>query len=100
MVGGAHPTQADDPAAIIFTSGSTGPPKGVLYTHRMFDTQVAEIQSTYDIEPGGVDLACFPLFALFNSAMGVTTVLPEMDFSRPASADPTKAARGARTIGK
>jgi acyl-CoA synthetase (AMP-forming)/AMP-acid ligase II len=83
-------THADDPAAIIFTSGSTGPPKGVLYTHRMFDTQVAEIQTTYNIEPGGVDLACFPLFALFNSAMGVTTVLPEMDFSRPASADPRK----------
>jgi olefin beta-lactone synthetase len=45
----AHPkppsTLADDPAAIIFTSGSTGPAKGVLYTHRMFDTQVAEIQS-------------------------------------------------------
>ncbi len=83
-------TNADDPAAIIFTSGSTGPPKGVLYTHRMFDTQVSEIQSAYRIEPGGVDLACFPLFALFNSAMGVTTVLPEMDFSRPASADPEK----------
>ena len=56
----------------------------------MFDTQVGEIQSTYGIEPGGVDLSCFPLFALFNSAMGVTTVLPEMDFSRPASADPKK----------
>jgi acyl-CoA synthetase (AMP-forming)/AMP-acid ligase II len=83
-------TRADDPAAIIFTSGSTGAPKGVLYTQRMFDTQVSEIQSTYGIEPGGVDLACFPLFALFNSAMGVTTVLPEMDFSRPASADPRK----------
>ena len=90
MVGGAHPTCADDPAAIIFTSGSTGAPKGVLYTHRMFDTQVSEIQSMYDIEPGGVDLACFPLFALFNSAMGVTTVLPDMDFSRPAAADPKK----------
>jgi acyl-CoA synthetase (AMP-forming)/AMP-acid ligase II len=83
-------TKADDPAAIIFTSGSTGPPKGVLYTHRMFDAQVAEIQSIYGIEPGGIDLACFPLFALFNSAMGVTTVLPEMDFSRPATADPRK----------
>jgi len=83
-------TSADDPVAIIFTSGSTGPPKGVLYTHRMFDTQVAEIQSTYGIEAGGVDLACFPLFALFNSAMGVTTVFPKMDFSRPASADPRK----------
>lgn len=83
-------TRADDPAAIIFTSGSTGPPKGVLYTHGMFDTQVSEIQSQYGIEPGGVDLSCFPLFALFNSAMGVTTVLPWMDFSRPASADPRK----------
>jgi acyl-CoA synthetase (AMP-forming)/AMP-acid ligase II len=83
-------TSADDPAAIIFTSGSTGPPKGVLYTHGMFDTQVSEIQSTYEIQPGGIDLSCFPLFALFNSAMGVTTVLPEMDFSRPASADPNK----------
>lgn len=83
-------TLADDPAAIIFTSGSTGPSKGVLYTHRMFDTQVSEIQSMYDIKPGGVDLGCFPLFALFNSAMGVTTVLPEMDFARPASADPRK----------
>jgi olefin beta-lactone synthetase len=83
-------TSANDPAAIIFTSGSTGPPKGVLYTQQMFDTQVEEIQSTYGIEPGGIDLACFPLFALFNAAMGVATVLPEMDFSRPASADPEK----------
>jgi acyl-CoA synthetase (AMP-forming)/AMP-acid ligase II len=83
-------TSPDDPAAIIFTSGSTGPPKGVLYTQRMFDTQVQEIQSHYGIEPGGVDLGCFPLFALFNAAMGVTTVLPEMDFSRPAAADPEK----------
>jgi acyl-CoA synthetase (AMP-forming)/AMP-acid ligase II len=83
-------THADDPAAIIFTSGSTGPAKGVLYTHRMFDTQVAEIQSMYGIEPGGIDLSCFPLFALFNSAMGVTTVFPDMDFSRPAAADPQK----------
>ncbi len=89
-VGGAHPTNSDDPAAIIFTSGSTGPPKGVLYTHRIFDTQVSEIQSKYDIDPGGVDLGCFPLFALFNSAMGVTTVFPEMDFSRPATANPNK----------
>ena len=83
-------THADDPAAIIFTSGSTGPAKGVLYSQRMFDTQISEIQSTYAIEPGGVDLSCFPLFGLFNSAMGVTTVLPDIDFSHPASASPLK----------
>jgi acyl-CoA synthetase (AMP-forming)/AMP-acid ligase II len=83
-------TDADDPAAIIFTSGSTGPPKGVVYTHRMFDTQASEIQQAYQLGPGGVDLACFALFGLFNSAWGVTTVFPEMDFARPASADPEK----------
>jgi acyl-CoA synthetase (AMP-forming)/AMP-acid ligase II len=30
----------------------------------------------------------FPLFALFNCAMGVSTVVPEMDFTRPAAVDP------------
>ena len=83
-------TNGDDAAAIIFTSGSTGPPKGVLYTHRMFDTQASEIERQYGIVPGGADLACFALFGLFNSAMGVTTVFPRMDFSRPASADPKR----------
>ncbi|HEX5471171.1 MAG TPA: fatty acid CoA ligase family protein [Lacipirellulaceae bacterium] len=92
-------TRADDPAAIIFTSGSTGPAKGVLYTQRMFDTQVEQIQAAYDIEPGGVDLSCFPLFGLFNAAMGVTTVLPEMNFSRPASASATKLLKAANDWG-
>jgi acyl-CoA synthetase (AMP-forming)/AMP-acid ligase II len=83
-------TNADDAAAIIFTSGSTGPPKGVLYTQQMFDTQAAEIERQYGIAPGGADLACFALFGLFNSAMGVTTIFPRMNFSRPASADPKR----------
>jgi acyl-coenzyme A synthetase/AMP-(fatty) acid ligase len=56
----------------------------------MFETQVAEIQREYDLQPGGADLACFALFGLFNSALGVTTVFPAMDFSRPASASPRK----------
>lgn len=89
-------TLADDPAAIIFTSGSTGPPKGVLYTHQMFDTQVAEIGRRYDIHPGTIDLACFALFGLFNSALGVTTVFPKIDFSRPAAAKPVNLLAAAR----
>ncbi|HQU43412.1 MAG TPA: fatty acid CoA ligase family protein, partial [Pirellulales bacterium] len=84
------PTKADDPAAVIFTTGSTGPPKGVLYRHGNFDRQVDEICDFYGIQPGEIDLACFPLFGLFNCAMGVTTVVPDMDASRPATADPAK----------
>jgi acyl-CoA synthetase (AMP-forming)/AMP-acid ligase II len=81
-------TLASDPAAIIFTSGSTGPAKGVLYRHRNFDSQVELIQKQYNIQPGEIDVPCFALFGLFNAAMGVTTVLPQMDFSRPAACDP------------
>ncbi|MCP4589687.1 MAG: AMP-binding protein, partial [bacterium] len=59
-------TQADETAAILFTSGSTGPAKGVVYTHGMFDAQVLAIRDQYGIKPGEVDLAAFPLFALFG----------------------------------
>jgi acyl-CoA synthetase (AMP-forming)/AMP-acid ligase II len=83
-------TEATDPAAIIFTSGSTGPPKGVLYEHGMFDAQVDLLRDFYGIEPGEIDLPGFPLFALFNAAMGVTTVIPEMNPTRPADVDPRK----------
>ena len=83
-------TLRDEPAAIIFTSGSTGPPKGVLYTHGTFAGQVKQIRERFGIEPGGVDVAGFPLFGLFNGAMGTTTVIPDMDATRPASVDPLK----------
>ncbi len=79
---------SDDPAAIIFTTGSTGPPKGVLFTHGNFAAQVEQIRDFFDIRPGEIDLPCFPLFGLFNCAMGVTAVLPDMDPSRPARVDP------------
>jgi acyl-CoA synthetase (AMP-forming)/AMP-acid ligase II len=79
-----------DLAAIIFTSGSTGPPKGVAFTHEIFDTQVEEISKCYNICPGEVDLACFPFFGLFDAAMGVTAIIPEMNPAKPAQADPAK----------
>jgi len=83
-----QPVRADDPAAIIFTTGSTGPPKGVLYRHGNFFHQARQIQERYGIEPGEIDVPGFPLFALFNCAMGVSTVIPDMDPTRPADVDP------------
>jgi acyl-CoA synthetase (AMP-forming)/AMP-acid ligase II len=92
----APPTMADDPAAIIFTTGSTGPPKGVLFTHGNFQAQVEQIRDRFDIKPGETDLPCFPLFGLFNCAMGVTAVIPDMDPSRPARVDPAKIVEAVR----
>lgn len=75
-------------AAILFTSGSTGAPKGVRYTHGMFDAQIELVRSTYGIRPGETDMAMLPLFALFNPALGTTTVTPLLDPSKPLTADP------------
>jgi acyl-CoA synthetase (AMP-forming)/AMP-acid ligase II len=86
--GRAADVSADDLAAILFTSGSTGPPKGAIYRHATFSAQVDAIREMYGIRPGEIDLPTFPLFALFDPALGMTTVIPEMDATRPASVDP------------
>jgi len=83
-------TGAEDVAAIVFTSGSTGPPKGVVYRHQNFAAQVDAIRDAYGIKPGEVNLPTFPLFALFDPALGMTTVIPDMDPTRPARVDPRK----------
>ena len=83
-------TAPSELAAILFTSGSTGAPKGVCYTHGMFDSQVELIRKVYGIVPGEIDLPLLPIFALFNPALGMTTVVPEIDPRRPAEVDPAK----------
>ncbi|MFV8749642.1 fatty acid CoA ligase family protein [Nannocystaceae bacterium ST9] len=84
----SSPTGPDEVAAILFTSGSTGPAKGVVYRHRTFVAQVTAIREMFGIEPGEIDLPTFPLFALFDPALGMTTVLPDMDSTKPAKVDP------------
>jgi olefin beta-lactone synthetase len=85
-----EPTQPDDTAAILFTSGSTGPPKGVVYTHKIFLDQVHCLREMYDIQPGECDISTFPLFALFGPALGMTAIIPDMDATRPAEVDPVR----------
>jgi olefin beta-lactone synthetase len=94
LAGRAHrrfepvPVRPEDPAAVLFTSGSTGPAKGVVHTHGNFQAELELLRTHFGLEPGEADGACFPLFALFDGALGLTSVFPELDPSRPGACDP------------
>lgn len=83
-------TRLNDMAAILFTTGSTGPAKGAVYTHGTFDAQIRFIRSYFDFGDNEIDLPTFPLFALFDPALGITAVIPDMDPTKPAQANPAK----------
>lgn len=92
-------THGDEVAALLFTSGSTGVPKGVVYRHRHFLAQIELLREAFGIEAGGVDLPTFPPFALFDPALGLTSIIPDMDPTRPAKADPRKLHDAIRRFG-
>ncbi len=93
------PVSEDDVAAILFTSGSTGVPKGAVYTHGNFLAQVEGIRTMYGIAPGEIDLPTFPLFALFDPALGMTTVIPRMDFTKPGGVSASQILEPIRRFG-
>jgi len=83
-------TKRDEIAAILFTTGSTGPAKGTMYTHGIFDAQIRHIRSHFAITNDEIDLPTFPLFALFDPALGMTAVIPDMDPTKPGAVNPKR----------
>ncbi|MFT6821761.1 MAG: acyl-CoA synthetase (AMP-forming)/AMP-acid ligase II [Myxococcota bacterium] len=79
-----------DEVGIVFTSGSTGTPKGVSYTHGIFHAVATLADARIGREAGRTYLECFAAYVLFDVAQGMTSVVPDIDLSKPAKADPVK----------
>ncbi len=78
----------DDLLVISFTTGSTGPAKAVEYTHGMLDAMLAQAAAAHGLGPDGVSVVTLPLFGIFDLMLGGTAVLPDVDPTRIAQADP------------
>ncbi|HEX8617190.1 MAG TPA: AMP-binding protein, partial [Thermoanaerobaculia bacterium] len=62
-----------------FTTGSSGKPKGVNRTHRILAAQHERLAEAFPPREDDVDFCTFPVFALNNLALGVTTVISPAD---------------------
>jgi acyl-CoA synthetase (AMP-forming)/AMP-acid ligase II len=83
-------TTKDETAAVVFTTGSTGPAKGVIYTHGNFNALIKQLKDHFKVGEDEIDLPTFPLFALYDPALSMTAVIPDMDPTKPARANPKK----------
>ena len=81
-------TTRDETAAILFNPGVVGSKKGTIYTHGILNAQIRQIKSHFGIESDEIDLPTIPQFAMFDPALGMTAVIPDMDPTKPAYANP------------
>ncbi|MDX2344385.1 MAG: alpha/beta fold hydrolase [Acidimicrobiia bacterium] len=83
------PPLDEDTAAVVFTSGATGPAKGVVYLHRQAQAQRDALMDLYRISTGDRLVAAFAPFALYGPAMGITSVVPDMEVTSPGTLQAT-----------
>ena len=88
-----------DLAAVVFTSGATGPAKGVRYRHHQAQAQRDALMHVYDIRPSDRLVAAFAPFALYGAAMGIPSVVPDMEVTAPGSLRADAVGAAAEAVG-
>jgi acyl-coenzyme A synthetase/AMP-(fatty) acid ligase len=89
---------ATDPAAIAFTSGATGPAKGVLYLHGQLQAQREALAALYSITEADRLVAAFGPFALMGAALGISSVVPDMNLTAPSTLTATAMAQAVEAV--
>ena len=77
------PPDPDADCAVVFTSGATGPAKGVVYRHRQLCAQLDLVRTTYGLGSDDTFVAAFAPFALLGPALGIGSVVPDIDVTAP-----------------
>ena len=72
-------------AAIVFTSGATGPAKAVAYSRAGITAIRDTLLGHYGFTDDDVLVAAFAPWAVLGPLLGISSVIPAMDASRPGS---------------
>ena len=72
-------------AAVVFTSGATGPAKPVAYTRERIAATRDVLLDHYGFTRSDVLVAAFAPWAVLGPLLGIGSVIPRMDASRPGS---------------
>ena len=88
----------DSDCAVVFTSGATGPAKGVVYRHRQVRAQVDLVRATYDLQPDDTFVAAFAPFSILGPALGLGSVVPDIDVTAPDTLTASLLADAARAV--
>ncbi len=85
---GAASTQVPDPdadAVIVFTSGATGAAKPVAYSWARLAATAEVLRDAYAFEASDVLVAAFAPWSVMGPLVGLPSVIPQMDASRPGT---------------